>query len=121
MHPGARPMWWLQMSSTDKDGTFLNWIITGDKWQLFWGQMWICVSVCEYLAVWCYKTTVHEIIDCIFYAKHLASIRVCFFFLPLCELYVLSLAFFIFTAFKHAIYSLSIFLFSTLILFSFTS
>jgi hypothetical protein len=26
--------------------------------------MWICVSVCEYLVIWCDKTTVHEIIDC---------------------------------------------------------
>jgi hypothetical protein len=25
--------------------------------------MWICVSVCEYLALWCDKVTVHEIID----------------------------------------------------------
>jgi hypothetical protein len=31
---------------------------------LFWGWMWICVSVSEYLLIWCDKTTVHEIIDC---------------------------------------------------------
>jgi hypothetical protein len=31
---------------------------------LFWGWMWICVSVCEYLLIWCDKTTVHEINDC---------------------------------------------------------
>jgi hypothetical protein len=24
----------------------------------------MCVSVCEYLVIWCDKTTVHEIIDC---------------------------------------------------------
>jgi hypothetical protein len=35
----------------------------GQRW-LFWGWMWMCVSVCEYLLIWCYKTTVHEIIDC---------------------------------------------------------
>jgi hypothetical protein len=32
--------------------------------RLFWGRMWICVSVCEYLVIWCDKTTVHEVIDC---------------------------------------------------------
>jgi hypothetical protein len=32
--------------------------------RLFWGRMWICVSVCEYLVIWCYKTTVREITDC---------------------------------------------------------
>jgi hypothetical protein len=32
--------------------------------QLLWGRMWICVHVCEYLVIWCNKTTVHEIIDC---------------------------------------------------------
>jgi hypothetical protein len=32
--------------------------------RLFWGRMWICVSVCEYLVIWCNNTTVHEIIDC---------------------------------------------------------
>jgi hypothetical protein len=32
--------------------------------QLFWGKLWICVSVYEYLVIWCDKTTVHEIIDC---------------------------------------------------------
>jgi hypothetical protein len=25
--------------------------------------MWICVSVCEYLVIWCDKTTVHELND----------------------------------------------------------
>jgi hypothetical protein len=30
--------------------------------QLFWGRMWICVSLCEYLVIWCNRTTVHEII-----------------------------------------------------------
>jgi hypothetical protein len=33
------------------------------QWRLFWGWMWICVSVFEYLLIWCDKTTVHEIID----------------------------------------------------------
>jgi hypothetical protein len=31
--------------------------------QLFWGPMWICVSVCEYLVIWCDKTTFHELND----------------------------------------------------------
>jgi hypothetical protein len=30
--------------------------------RLFWQRMWICVSVCEHLVIWCNKTTVHEII-----------------------------------------------------------
>jgi hypothetical protein len=34
------------IDSADKDGTFLNWIITGDDGDYFEG-MWICVSVCE--------------------------------------------------------------------------
>jgi hypothetical protein len=34
------------------------------QWRLFLGWMWICVSVSEYLLIWCDKTTVHEIIDC---------------------------------------------------------
>jgi hypothetical protein len=24
--------------------------------RLFWGKMWICVRVCEYLVIWCDKT-----------------------------------------------------------------
>jgi hypothetical protein len=36
----------------------------GGQRLLFWGRMWICASVCEYLVIWCDKTTVHEIIDC---------------------------------------------------------
>jgi hypothetical protein len=31
--------------------------------RLFWGRMWICVSVCEYLVLLCDKATAHEIID----------------------------------------------------------
>jgi hypothetical protein len=38
--------------------------------QLFWGPMWICVSVCEYVAIWCDKTTVHELHDCTTYSVH---------------------------------------------------
>jgi hypothetical protein len=38
-------------------------LIDSGQWRLFWGRMWICVSVCEYLVIWCDKTTVHEIID----------------------------------------------------------
>jgi hypothetical protein len=52
------------IDSADKDGTFLNWIITRDERWLFWGRMWICVSACEYLIIWCDKATVHKIIDC---------------------------------------------------------
>jgi hypothetical protein len=29
--------------------------------------MWICVSVCEYLVIWRYKTTVHELNNCTTY------------------------------------------------------
>jgi hypothetical protein len=32
--------------------------------QLFGGGVWICVSLCEYLVIWCDRTTVREIIDC---------------------------------------------------------
>jgi hypothetical protein len=31
--------------------------------RLFCGRMWICISVCEYLVIWCGQTTVYEIID----------------------------------------------------------
>jgi hypothetical protein len=34
------------------------------QWWLSWGRLWICVSVCEYLVIWCNKSTVHEILDC---------------------------------------------------------
>jgi hypothetical protein len=40
--------------------------------RLFWGWMWICVSVCEYLLIWCDKTTVHEI-DCSSITNHTCS------------------------------------------------
>jgi hypothetical protein len=39
------------------------------KLTVFWGLMWICVSVCEYLLWWCYKTTVHELNDCTTYKQ----------------------------------------------------
>jgi hypothetical protein len=39
-------------------------LIDSGQRRLFWGRMWICVSVCEYLVIWCDETTVHEIIDC---------------------------------------------------------
>jgi hypothetical protein len=32
--------------------------------QPFWGSMWICVSVCQYLVIWWDKTIVHKITDC---------------------------------------------------------
>jgi hypothetical protein len=35
------------IESADKDGKFLNLIITGDERRLFRWRMWICVSVCE--------------------------------------------------------------------------
>jgi hypothetical protein len=41
-------------------------LIGSGQQRLFWGRMWICLSVCEYLVMWGDKTTVHEIIDCIY-------------------------------------------------------
>jgi hypothetical protein len=38
--------------------------LQGGQQRLFWGRMWICISACEYLVIWCDKTTVHEITDC---------------------------------------------------------
>jgi hypothetical protein len=39
-------------------------LIDSGQWQLFWGRMWICVNICEYLVILSDKTIVHEIIDC---------------------------------------------------------
>jgi hypothetical protein len=38
--------------------------------QLFFGPMWICVSVCEYRVIWCDKTTFHELNDSTTYYLH---------------------------------------------------
>jgi hypothetical protein len=41
--------------------------------QLFWGPMWICISACEYLVIWCDKTTFHKLNDpttCVYIYTH---------------------------------------------------
>jgi hypothetical protein len=60
--------WWPEhvacfraLCSTRPDARRLT--ICGQR-RLFWGPMWICVNVCEYLVIWCDKTTVYELIDC---------------------------------------------------------
>jgi hypothetical protein len=55
-----------------------------DQRQLFWGPMWICVSVCEYLVIGCDKTTFQELNDYhvymyfIIYIFRLIKLNICY-------------------------------------------